>query len=193
MFRPEAICFRMAGPAMACRPDKPGAHRHRIVRSLCPMSEDHRATIGNLHLGTDDHEHDEVPRTVHPLDPLQLDIAGRGRPADPGHWAAGVEPLHRLGHVAHVQQFSSYLSRGAAPVRRRSRGSVRARCGAAAVDSASGPPHFSTAKASRSTRGRPEVPTTTSLTVRVPEADQVFCQARTRYLAVVAYRLTVAT
>src|SRR5450759_1427853 len=54
-------------------------------------------------------------------------------------------------------------------------------------------PYFSTANASRSTRGRPEVPTTTSLTVRVPEVDQVFCHASARYFVVVAYRSTVAT
>src|SRR5664280_870287 len=54
-------------------------------------------------------------------------------------------------------------------------------------------PYFSTANASRSTQGRPEVPTTTSLTVRVPEVDQVFCHASARYFVVVAYRSTVAT
>lgn len=44
--------------------------------------------------------------------------------------------------------------------------------------------YFTTANASRSTRGRPLVPTTTSLTVRVPEAAQVLCQAMTRYVVV---------
>lgn len=41
--------------------------------------------------------------------------------------------------------------------------------------------YFKTTKASRSTRGRPDVPTTTSLIVRVAQVDQVCCQATARY------------
>ena len=42
--------------------------------------------------------------------------------------------------------------------------------------------YFKVTKASRSTRGRPLVPTTMSLTILVAEVDHVFCQATTRYL-----------
>ena len=38
----------------------------------------------------------QVAGAVHPLDPVELDVAGRGRPTDPGEWPARIEPGHGL-------------------------------------------------------------------------------------------------
>ena len=45
----------------------------------------------------DDHDI-EGPRPVHALDPAQLDVAGRARPADPGQRARRVQRRNRVRH-----------------------------------------------------------------------------------------------
>src|SRR6185503_18381358 len=47
-----------------------------------------------------DDDHLEAPRAVDALDPLQLDVAGGRRPADPGERRRRRQPSQGLGHAA---------------------------------------------------------------------------------------------
>ena len=105
-------------------------------------------------------------------------IVGHVAPARPDRHPAG--PADARGHARRENERT----------RRRGRRVLDAR----GDGSPAGPPpatYFMTTKASTSTRGRPGVPTTTSLIVRVATLGQVDCHTTTRYLVVLRYRSIV--
>ncbi len=76
---------------------RPGAAPHRRGTPAEPRPDQAWLTRAR---SAADQDHLERARAVHALDPLQLDVAGSGRAADPGQRAAGPagQSRHRLGH-----------------------------------------------------------------------------------------------
>src|SRR5262245_47986041 len=70
---------------------------YRLVTSsnrIIPSRSRRRSLLAHQH-------HLQGARTVHPLDPVELDVAGGGRPGDPGERAGRIETLQGLGHGRH--------------------------------------------------------------------------------------------
>jgi hypothetical protein len=115
----DAISFPMARPTVSGRarrrggtfsrplalPSAPGTGARGVTNQLmdalwrgAAWEPSGSALVTWLRLDEDDVE---GARAVNALDPVQLDVAGGGRAADPGEWAAGVQPRQGLRDQAH--------------------------------------------------------------------------------------------